>query len=256
MKEDKKILERIRKLLAMTADNGATENEIEVAMQMVQRLMLQHSIDNDTVFLSPTDIEITTLQNAIQMHEPRFWYWDLLCTIGASYSCRVYKAWVPETGNYYKIVGILEDREIVNALFYKFMPIIRALVKSRYSEYIVDLQRSMIERGYRKFTKKELVKMGATAPAIWYRSYIKGFLSGLSSMLAKDKSEFLRIADNSERFELMVVKKDALLDAYELEKLKLRTTKSRATAIDRSAYALGSEDSSETEQHSQLLSKN
>lgn len=59
-----KILDRIRKLLRLASDKGATQEEAESALLMAQRLMVEHGLNESQVEEAPTPDEMKIEEGA------------------------------------------------------------------------------------------------------------------------------------------------------------------------------------------------
>lgn len=82
-----KIVERIRKLLALADDKGATEAEAVAAVMMAQRLMAENDVA-DWELHSMDEQPIATAES-----EPvrRRWRWTLADAISSNFRCRYYQ---------------------------------------------------------------------------------------------------------------------------------------------------------------------
>lgn len=251
MNKENKILEKIRKLFQITIENGSTEGEVENALKMAQQLMMRHNIDENEIILSPLDIDITYVENQYKSNEPKYWFWDLLITIGKCYSCEVTKI-TKQNKAVYKIIGMNTDREIVKEIFDKILPILRNLNNIRYKEYVA---KKMNELGIQKrdYPAAFLVKhKHIISKQVFTGSYIKGFLLGLSSRLKKDAEDFLKLDSDKEKWGLIVIKKDDLINDY-LKELNPKTVKMRGQKdFNIEAYLLGTEDGLEENTKQQL----
>lgn len=251
MNKENKILEKIRKLFQITIENGSTEGEVENALKMAQQLMMRHNIDENEIILSPLDIDITYVENQYKSNEPKYWFWDLLITIGKCYSCEVTQI-TKQGKKVYKIIGTNTDREIVKEIFDKILPILRNLNNTRYKEYIAKRRKELgINKGdyplYFLIRYKHII-----SKQVFTGSYIKGFLSGLSLRLMKDAEDFLQLDSDKEKWGLIVIKKDDLINDY-LKKINPKMVKSRGQKnFNIEAYLLGTEDGSEENTKQQL----
>lgn len=251
MKKENKILDKIRKLFQVTIENGATEGEVENALKMAQQLMMRHNIDENEILLSPLDIDITYVENQYKSNEPKYWFWDLLITIGKCYSCEVTQVTIGGK-KVYKIIGTNTDREIVKEIFDKILPILRNLNNIRYKEYVAKKRNDLgIQKG--DYPLDFLVRYRhIISKSVFTGSYIKGFLSGLSSRLQNDQDEFLKLDSDKEKWGLIVIKKDDLIADY-LKELNPKMVKIRGQKdFNIEAYLLGNDDGSEENTKEQL----
>jgi hypothetical protein len=253
MKEsESKILDKIRKLLQVTKDNGATEGEVENALKMAQRLIIRHDIDEQELIISPLDIKITQVENQFKSNEPKYWFWDLLETISKCYSCRVTKS-KKQGIHVYKIIGFDNDRAVVKEIFETILPVIRNLTSIRYKEYCVNIKDNS-PWSEMNYTIKELIKYHIlVSKKVFTTSYINGFLLGLSDKLEKDRNQFLQIESERKAYDLIIVKKDDLIEEFVKEELKPKAVSPRKMiSFSQEAYDLGLEDGTEENTKKQL----
>lgn len=254
--EENKILEKIRKLLAVTKENGASEGEVENAMKLAQRLMMQHNIEASELELSPLDIDELIIENSFLSGEPKYWIWDLLGVVGESYSCEIFKQVDRLTGNsFYRVVGMNEDRIIVNELFLMLLPIVRNLTHSRWKEYVKKVRNGLPET-LRELTLADLMKHKlCSSKSVFTGSYINGFLIGLRARLKQDKENYFTLPSEKEQYGLIVIRKDDLIKSYIKDNVKPKEVKPRGQVeINASAYFLGKEDGLEESINKQLQS--
>lgn len=253
-KRRNEVLEKVRKLMAKTADNGATEAEAEQAMKMAQRLMLQYNIENDDIQISSLDIAELVLDNTFKSHEYKYWFWDVLNIIAESYGCKVIKSWVPVTGSYYRIIGDKTDRQFIKNQFETIYPIIREIEKTRYQQRLKDVINELEELSISESYKKILLKENMPSRKMHFRSYYKGFLNGLRAKLKADKNEFFKVeASSKAKYELMVVKKEELVEDYIKENMKkLKQQVTRKVELDGDAYWNGHSDGNQKSLNNQL----
>lgn len=210
-------IEKIRKLMEFNTENGATEAEIENAMKLAQRLMLKHNLELGDIELTTTDISETSVSCTWKKGtESKLFLYDLLSVVAEAFSCKVIRA--GDTVNrIHKIVGLQEDREMTEATFHKILPQVRHLTKARYKES--DKKLSAV-----KFTI----------------SYQAGFISGLSIKLAEDKTSLIK-SEGGEKFELIIVSKDALINNWLEENLKIKEF-TRSIPVNKDAFEKGKAD--------------
>lgn len=196
-KEQKDIIDKVRKLLSINPDN-ATQGEVENAMMFAQRLIRKHNLNEDELIMSSHDVAITEIANQIQRPENTFWQWDLLRVIGGANNCKVYRSgW--KNNYFYKVVGLDEDRIMVESIFTTLVPLIRQMYKVSWKIHKQQPEPDTI------FS--------------YVRSYIKGFISGVNTRLQDDKKDFIRLDNDGKKYELMIFKKDALVMDFVSEKM-------------------------------------
>ena len=113
-----KIVERIRKLLALADDKGATEAEAVAAVMMAQRLMAENDVA-DWELHSMDEQPIATAES-----EPvrRRWRWTLADAISSNFRCRYYQnrkrcaptGWKPE----YRLFFYVDVSDWIAAAFF------------------------------------------------------------------------------------------------------------------------------------------
>lgn len=194
-----KVLDKIRALFAKTTENGASESEMEQALIAARKLMAKYSIDESEVVMSKDDISEELIEESNVGEEHKMWQWDLLDVIGKGYNCKVTRKGGAKY--FWRVTGFTEDKMIVKAIFEAIVPQVRALYKRRYKDY--------------KSTTENPVSYG-----VFVRNYIVGFTSGLQSKLEKSKKDIFQLPEESAQYQLIVVKKDALVDEYLADKFK------------------------------------
>ena len=213
-------IEKIRKLMEFSVENGATEAEVENAVKLAQRLMLKHNLEKSDIKITVEDIsELDIPCTWKKGTESKLFLHDLLRVIADSLNCRVIRMNTNTPKATYRIVGLTEDREMTNQIFHSVLPQVRHLTKDRYKE-----------------SSKELSIVRFTI------SYQAGFISGLNQKLKADKEEYIKLED-SEAFGLMIVKKEALIADWIANKMSIKTT-NRNQRVDKDAFAKGKEDGS------------
>lgn len=241
-----KALEKVRKILSLANDESASEGEIENALKFAQKIMADFNIEQDEVDLSPDDIDIELVDNdQIPNGERKYWFWDLLDVIGSAMNCRIIRANKLDeffdkegykryrTKKYYKIIGTREDRILVKEMFEFTVPLIRNLYQIRYKEMI---EKQLNQEGDYLFITPPTKKF-------FIASYIEGFIQGLGQKLLQQKQEIIK-SDYTGKFELIVVKKDDLIQDYidrTVKNLK-KASSTSARSVDGQAFRMGIED--------------
>lgn len=249
MNDNSKILEKVRALLNVTAENGASEGEIENALNLIQRLMIKHNIEEKELFMSKNDIDMSEEENKPLPIESKFWQHDLISALSKCYNCEVLR--IDAVRNhipffYYKITGFNEDRKIISELFSSLIPMIRNLYNKRYKEKCKELLTELAE--INMVSKYEKPNRG-----IFIRSYITGFIHGIREKMQQDKKVFLEQNNQSEEFGLIVIKKNEMVSNYFNEKHPSTTSvKSKKSNTNYDAYGLGLEDGKNKNTNKQL----
>lgn len=229
-------IEKVRKLMEFSIENGATESEVENAVKLAQRLMVKHNLDNKDIEISSNDINITRIQSTwngkVSALEVRSFECQLLMVLGKVNSCTVVVDRNKSTNtDFYDLVGLPEDREILILTYESILPQIRTLYRKRYRE-----------------TDKSISEFK------FVTSYTAGFLVGLRDKLFTADKEF-KISE-LKTFELIVVKKDTLVHEWIKENMNLKKSKPKSTSLDKPSFEKGVQDGSEKGLDKQLGEKN
>jgi hypothetical protein len=246
-----KALGKIRKMMALANDPSASEGEVENALKFSQKLMAEFNIENDEVELSQDDIDIIETPNSYTNLERKYWFWDLLSVIAESNDCSVLQSQKvkdfkdvnrKDTGKekfydvYYKIIGTRNDRVLTKELFEMSVPIIRNLADRRFKELQL------------KHKENPLMAILEPLPTkrFFVASYIDGFVRGLDFKLKQNKHE-IKKEDETGKFGLMIVKKDALVQGFinNMGKKIKEAKTTTATGFDQNAFRMGIEDGKE-----------
>jgi hypothetical protein len=229
MKTKETILEKVRKLLALANDAGASEGEIENALMFAQKLMMKHSIEQSEVEMCVNDVNYTDVPNPWVYGESKSFAGSLLNIIAKSNACRMI---IRGSGDskYYTLVGFKEDREVTLASFEQTLASVRVLGKKRFKES--DKKASFVK---------------------FYISYLAGFNLGLYLKLEENKKVVFAIAAEAMTYDLMIVKKDALLADFIADEFgRLGKTKSRNVNLNMGAFNSGKSDGSQSSTTKQL----
>ena len=129
------VVDKIRKLLRLARDQGATENEAAVALGMAQRLMMQHNI---------TDVEEERFVEAIKgewMNVDRGDDWEAVVSsaVAALFNCRVL---IRRREGSYQFVGKPENVEVCGDTFLWVCSQIEVLYKEALRAYNGTLDRA------------------------------------------------------------------------------------------------------------------
>lgn len=232
-------IEKVRKLMEFSIENGATEAEVENAMKAAQRLMMKHNLEQKDIEVTSNDVNITVVESTwdkkVLALEIKSFENSLLVTIARQYSCKILitKGIIkteeyPLGRNKYDIIGLPEDREMVKTIYESILPQIRNLYKSRYKESDKSVSQF-------KFTS----------------SYCLGFLAGLKEKMEADRDTFLKGTDKKQ-FGLIVIKKEDLVQDWMKDNVSFTTGKARGVSIDKGAFDKGVQDGSEKGLNKQL----
>lgn len=235
-------IEKIRKLLEFTSENGATESEIENAMKLAQRLMIKYNLEQGDIEIGFDDINVTLVKSTWEGKwinlEIRAYEWSLLQMLSRIYNCQTlrtrqfadYELWVKGIKyiDYFKVIGLQEDREMVVKTFESILPQIRNLMLIRYKQSDKSISQF-------KFNS----------------SYQIGFMEGLENRLVSDREVFFTEEEKAS-WGLIVVKKDTLIENWIQEQIKPKEVTTKGVEIEQEAYQQGLEDGLQNNLNRQL----
>ena len=222
-----KIINRIRKLMAMTTENKATEAEAQAAMLKVQELLLSNGLSMSSV--EGVSNKKTGNLSMFVGKVLEQWIPDLAALISTNTRCKMFwrrenVAGVLNSFEYHAVfIGMGEDTEIAKMTFEYALNTIKQLAKDYAKE----------NRGSRSHNSVS-------------RSYSIGFVQGM------------RIAYHDQvkkhKWELVLVC-DALVEqAYEDETKGCKTIKGKMSPVHAEAYATGIQDGKEFNSQGKLAS--
>jgi hypothetical protein len=210
-------IDKVRKLMEFSTENGATEAEVENAMKLAQRLMLKHNLEMGDIKQTVNDIDATVIVDTWKKGtESKLFLHDLLSVVAQAFSCKVVRAGTTAK-RLYKIVGLKEDREMTESTFEKILPQVRNLTKTRFKE-----------------SDKSLSAVRFTI------SYQAGFISGLAEKLATDKATLMKSKDGR-AFEMIIVTKDTLISDWLATNLPIKQSE-RVIKVDPATFKKGKDD--------------
>lgn len=214
-------IEKVRKLMEFSTENGATEGEIENALKLAQRLMMKFSLEQGDIGMTELDVAETEVTSTWKDGmEAKSFEQHLLGVLASPNNCTIIKTTSGKI-HYYRIIGFQQDREAVFMAYNSVLVQIRNLVKTRYKES--DKSLSLF-----RFTT----------------SYQMGFLQGLKAKLKSDREEYLKLEDKA-AYGLIIVKKDALVSNYIKDNMNVRTSNSKGITVDGATYQKGKADGSQ-----------
>lgn len=202
-----KIIEKIRKLLEMTEENGASENEAMVAALKAQKLMAEYDID----LIDVKDEKITEeiceerVDTTLEGNYSTKWKIQLACIIANNFRCKVYTVG-PNTVVFY---GHKSDAKIAGDVFkFLFMTGTKLGVKH-----------------YRQAKKESKPTCGAAT------TYLLGFCAGISEVLGKQCRA------------LMIVTSSEVEESWKEKSSKMRCKTQRYNqSYDEDSYEQGKSD--------------
>jgi len=257
---DEKLLDKIKKLITLANDAGATEAEADTAMSMANRLLLMHNLTMADVKLKP-DAKFERKDGAIiigEGHHEGSWEDALMAVLCQFNMC---SSIIHRTKGLRRagitIIGAKANVEIVLYLFDSARNMYRGLASKRYSEYSKAIVNLFKPHGYDrkslyKLTHNDLYSNGnkdrvLERRGVWRPQYLKGCVCGLQNKLQAQKDEMMQ-QEYAGGMELMLV--DNMKELEEFVKMEfdnLKQGKSRQMPTRKQAFSKGVRDARETE---------
>jgi len=183
-----KVLDKIRKLLALAHGEGATPSEVENALAQAEKLRTKYQIDINELEISPNDIDYEYLLMDTKSFEPKHWISKLCSVIAFGYNCKLIKNVKANGKIYMRIIGFTEDVEMCENAIFNTKVIVREMA---------DIQW--------KINGKEKT---------FRHNYILGFVEGLDERLKAERKDKFVIEEQAQKYDLIVYKKDALIEGF------------------------------------------
>lgn len=210
---ENKVLDKIRKLLALANDKGASPAEVENALAQAEKLQRKYNISLDEFELSPHDITYEYLYNDTKSYEPSSWLQYLAQIIAEGYNCVLINHKTIDGKKFIRIVGTANDVQLCENVIFSTKEIIRSMAQVQW-------------------------KMNGKTKT-FRKSYILGFLNGLNERLQKERAE----QQGGEKYALIIHKKDALIKDFINANWNVRQGRAKSMGInDVGAYHKGIED--------------
>src|SRR5690606_35729550 len=190
-----KILDKIRKLLAL-AQSSNSQSEVENALAQAEKLRKKYQIDINELEVSPEDIDYEYLLVDTKTFEPTHWIIILCQTIANGYNCQLIRNTKANGKVYMRIIGFAEDVQMCENVIFSTKVIIREMA---------DIQWKI--NGKTKHFRK---------------NYILGFLEGLNQRLTEERKDKFVIEKDAQKYDLIVYKKDALINEFIEENWKVK----------------------------------
>ena len=239
------ILDKIRKLMQMTTENGCSEAEMNNALARAQKLMIEYNVSEDMVEVCETDIKEEHINSEPPCYEPRDFEWNLLDLIASNYMCKTLRSSQYDTvikkskyGDYetlvkkyyYRLIGSNENRQVVLNLFRSCQNLFRITMHERYKEYqqnrLNEINEDLALLGLKAVKLSEVKDNGRVIvrKSNWIPSYLKGCLQGLQSKLKSEVKDILSNEVINNQYALVKVKHDALIKEYIDTNIKINRT--------------------------------
>ena len=188
MTEDR-VSDKIRKLLALSEDEGASEHEASLAMEMAQKLATQYAIDLAKLLRSEESaggmgVEFVHRTMARQERQADFWWTRIAVTVGRLYHLPVFTT----KHHGYSAVNVAGPEELVDGASDTF----HYLVKQVEALYKQNLPRGLSQKDRAQ--------------------YRKNFKWACASRLVTRASELTQQITGSGKNELVVVSRGQVMD--------------------------------------------
>lgn len=115
---DEKLIQLIKKLSAMTEDNGATESEVLCAASKIAKLKKQYNIDLEE--LEVEEFEATGEKIIVDYIRVPQYLQSLIASLTKAFNCRVIKTPSKNKKSIFTVVGLPHDVVMCNH-FYKYL---------------------------------------------------------------------------------------------------------------------------------------
>lgn len=176
-----KVIDKIRKLLAVARDKGATEHEAATALAMAQRLMLEHDVKN-----VEDHVEVQAVRGEwMNVHFDDKWYRMLAAGVASLFNCRTLFNSLGDV----KFVGKPENIEVCQVTLLWVVDQVEELYKEALKSFRARLGKlDKATRGDFRKTFKE-----ACALRVWHRAAeivaaARGNIPGHMSLVVIDQS--------------------------------------------------------------------
>lgn len=153
--EEEKIIDKIKKLMSITAESNATQAEVEQAALLAQKLLSKYNIDYDMISINK-EIEIIDDKVAYEEYKGYQWARQLALVIAKNYCCKIY----------------MSDKSIV---FYGY---------NQHTNIAKEVFKSLFKFGNEKALAycRNYAKEHGHSRGV-YNSFCLGFLAGIKSVL-------------------------------------------------------------------------
>jgi len=246
-KESKKVLDKIRKILAKANDPACTQHEMESFLEAANRLSIKHNINSADVELNMNDIGKTEIDSNKGKREDSNYEIHLLAAIAKNYNCKITirrnARYCFEAKKYiqvYSVYGTNEDVEITVETYKIASEKFRNLTWSAYKQYQKTKKDEWgLKLNNPKISVCELEQLGFMIKSpLWCKSYLAGTIVGLRNKLKKEAISLSQ--EDKEKWGLIIVGKEAITQEYiDSELGKIGTRKTRKSKINSEAHRNG-----------------
>lgn len=221
MSETEKILEKVKKVLALS-NNNSSQAESETALLLAQEILAKNGLSMDDVnFLNAETKEIVESE-CISKGRLCWWYGILASIIADNFRCKVWSLRRKHTSTKMMFLGVKSDVELAKTVFAHAVD----MVQYHSNSYIKELK-LINENLFEEYPKGIL----NSAFLKYKNTYINGFLSGLRD---KFKEQVKR-----NDWGLVLVVDPEVTKKFEDKKLKQASATSASFTDSEKAHAAG-----------------
>lgn len=213
---NEKVIEKIRKLLEMTTENGCSENEAMVAALKAQKLMAEYDLELIDIKTEKITEEIgeERVDTTVKVHASTKWKLSLAVIIAKNFRCKVFT----EGTNLVVFYGFKSDAKIAGNVF----------------KFLFETGTKLGMKYYRQLCKEDKNTRGAA------NTYLTGFCKGIEEVLGKQCKALMIVTSPEveeswkEKSAFMRRKSSKLNCSYDRSHYEQGRTDGRATANARS----------------------
>lgn len=165
------VVEKVRKMLALAHDKGATENESQSAMLMAQRLMAKHNITVSDVDVEDDEKEVVH-ENVTEIQRTIWWKKSLASVIGGNFRCITYTQRYGNGKSSIVFLGLKEDVEIAKEVF----------------AFAIDSIQHYANKYVRKISNEGYSTSGVR------NDFMRGYIQGLNKQFEEQKANNQELA--------------------------------------------------------------
>lgn len=182
-----RLIDKIKKLLAVTSEAGATEAEAVAAALAAQRLMVAHDISERELWAEVPEVIEEISVGSVRMD----WKKSLLSVVARSYRCSCYLAGGGKTFQGI-FVGRSSDASAAKLVFESLANLGQKLSKKAGEARKQEAAQAQADLYGYESLKEDYVKRWLNQEAAKTRtSFLAGFVSGVASVLDKQTRELL-----------------------------------------------------------------
>lgn len=212
-----KIIDRIRKMMALTEDSGAFAGEISAASGKIQELMDKYSITEMELLASQDKDSAPQFEAACSdavLFTVVAWHWELAHLIARVTHTKTYMKSIYSSDGFVKSTEKKANKtkrpHRANTMVFFGDPSNVAVAGMLYLEWLMKLD-NLSEEAAKKYSKVERAKYGFADTKAYRRSWIKGCLDGMRATISEQER-----SRSEEMTKAIVLVSRALLEAYSI----------------------------------------